>query len=97
MNFKLQPPARPCRRKPAPCSATWTGWRTGLADRLIANLDEVTRRRQEAAEGGAETGRLSRQIANRIAIAVSALQLGDMTRQRVEHVEAALQTRARTR
>jgi hypothetical protein len=65
---------------------------TGLAERLIANLDEVTRRRQESAEGGAETGRLSRQISNRIATAVSALQVGDMTRQRVEHVESALQT-----
>jgi hypothetical protein len=65
---------------------------TGLADRLYANLSKVTARRQESANGGAETGRLSRQITGRIATAVSALQVGDTTRQRVEHIEAALET-----
>lgn len=65
---------------------------TGLAGRLGTNLALVTQRRQEAANGGAETGRLSRQITGRIATAVSALQIGDMTRQRVEHIEASLTT-----
>ncbi|HEY4201645.1 MAG TPA: hypothetical protein VGM83_13915 [Devosiaceae bacterium] len=63
---------------------------TGLALRLRRNLDEVTRRRRESAAGSAETGRVSRQITGRIAAAVSALQVGDATRQRVEHVETGI-------
>lgn len=61
-----------------------------LAVSLRGHLDNVTQYRTRSAESGAETGRLSRQIANRIATAVSALQVGDTTRQRVEHVEAGL-------
>jgi hypothetical protein len=63
---------------------------TGLAERLSRNLAAVVQRRQQSANGSAETGRMSRDIANRIATAVSALQVGDATRQRVEHVEDGL-------
>lgn len=63
---------------------------TGLAGRLEGGLAEVTRRRRESATGSVETGRVSRQIANRIGAAVMALQVGDATRQRVEHIESAL-------
>jgi len=63
---------------------------SGLAARLDKTLAEVTRHREASAEGSAETGRVSRQIATRIASAVMALQVGDATRQRIEHIEAAL-------
>ena len=39
-----------------------------------------------------QTGRVSRQIVGRIASAVMALQVGDATRQRIEHVEAGIET-----
>lgn len=63
---------------------------SGLAASLTANLREVTARREVSASGSAETGRVSRQITQRIASAVMAMQIGDATRQRIEHVEAAL-------
>jgi hypothetical protein len=61
-----------------------------LARRLDVNLAEVTRRRQQSAENSVETSRMSRQISVRVAEAVMALQVGDATRQRLEHIEAAL-------
>ena len=63
---------------------------SGLAARLGTNLDEIVRRRTASAEGSAETGRVSRQITERIGSAVMAMQVGDSTRQRIEHVEMAL-------
>ncbi len=61
---------------------------------LAANLDETLEaldgQRQSAVESSAETGRVSRQIVGRIGSAVMALQVGDSTRQRLEHVEAGL-------
>jgi hypothetical protein len=63
---------------------------------LAANMDnalaEVARQRAISVESSAETGRVSRQIVGRIAGAVMALQVGDATRQRIEHVEAGLET-----
>jgi hypothetical protein len=67
---------------------------SGLTARLEAILSEVTRHREASAKGSAETGHVSRQIAGRIASAVMALQVGDATRQRIEHIEAALTTLA---
>ena len=67
---------------------------SGLAARLDTTLSAVTRHREASAEGSVETGRVSRQIATRIASAVMALQVGDATRQRIEHIEAALTTLA---
>jgi hypothetical protein len=67
---------------------------SGLATRLATNLAEVTSRRQASADGSAETGHVSRQIGQRIASAVMAMQVGDATRQRIEHIEAALVTLA---
>ena len=61
-----------------------------LASRIDDQFVKVTERRQAASTSSAETGRLSRQITARISAAVSALQVGDNMRQRVEHVEAAL-------
>jgi hypothetical protein len=61
-----------------------------LGSSLVATLDALGRQRATALESSAETGRVSRQIVGRIGSAVMALQVGDATRQRIEHVEAAL-------
>jgi hypothetical protein len=61
-----------------------------LAARLEQNLAALVNRRQLSADGSAETSRVAREIAARVASAVMAMQVGDATRQRLEHVEAAL-------
>ena len=62
--------------------------------KLAANMDDalaaVVRQRAVSVTGSAETGRVSRQIVGRIGNAVMALQVGDATRQRIEHVEAGI-------
>lgn len=61
-----------------------------LAERIAASLGDVTSQRQRSADGSSETVRISRDIGQRVMTAVMALQVGDSTRQRVEHIEAAL-------
>lgn len=61
-----------------------------LAQKLDETLEALDRQRQSAVESSAETGRVSRGIVGRIGSAVMALQVGDATRQRLEHVEAGL-------
>ena len=61
-----------------------------LADSLEHALLAVNEQRQRSLAGSAETSKVSRQIAAKIGGAVMALQVGDSTRQRMEHVEAAL-------
>jgi hypothetical protein len=61
-----------------------------LAADMETALAELARQRAISADGSAETGRVSRQIVMRIASAVMALQVGDATRQRIEHVETGL-------
>ena len=65
---------------------------------LAANLDqglaEVGERRRTSGGRSAETLRISQAIAARVASAVMALQVGDATRQRVQHGEEALTTLA---
>lgn len=61
-----------------------------LAQKLDETLEALDRQRLSAAQSSAETGRVSRQIVGRIGSAVIALQVGDATRQRLEHVEAGL-------
>ncbi|PXA99019.1 hypothetical protein DMC47_05405 [Nostoc sp. 3335mG] len=65
-----------------------------LARNLDETLEALDRQRHAAVESSAETGRVSRQIVGRIGSAVMALQVGDSTRQRLEHVEAGLDTLA---
>ncbi len=65
-----------------------------LGSSLAATLDALGQQRATALESSAETGRVSRQIVGRIGSAVMALQVGDATRQRIEHVETALSTLA---
>ncbi len=61
-----------------------------LARQMAKRLAEVTEQRLEAMRSSAATGEMSRAISARIATSVMALQVGDATRQRVEHVEQAL-------
>ncbi|HVX71414.1 MAG TPA: hypothetical protein VHB19_01305 [Devosia sp.] len=61
-----------------------------LAQRLEQNLGEIVARRKLSADGSAETGRVTHEIAGRVGSAVMAMQVGDSTRQRLEHIEAAL-------
>ena len=61
-----------------------------LAQRIASSLADVTSQRQRSADGSAATVQLSRAIGQRVMTAVMALQVGDATRQRVEHIEAAL-------
>lgn len=63
---------------------------SGLAQSLADTIEALDRHRINAAEGSAETGRVSRQIVGRIGSAVMSLQVGDATRQRLEHIEAGL-------
>ena len=61
-----------------------------LATELETDLAEVTEQRLTSVRSSAITGQMSRAIADKVATTVMALQVGDATRQRVEHVEAAL-------
>lgn len=67
-----------------------SGTLSELAQRIGTSLADVTGQRQRSADGSAETVRISRAIGQRVTTAVMALQVGDATRQRVEHIEAAL-------
>jgi hypothetical protein len=69
---------------------THSGTLSELAERIGASLADVTSQRQRSADGSSETVRISRAIGQRVMTAVMALQVGDATRQRVEHIEAAL-------
>ncbi len=63
---------------------------THLGSSLASTLEALGQQRATAVESSADTGRVSRQIVGRIGSAVMALQVGDATRQRIEHVEAGL-------
>ena len=63
-----------------------------LATGMDTALADLGRQRASSVESSAETGRVSRQIVTRIASAVMALQVGDATRQRIEHIEAGLES-----
>ena len=58
--------------------------------RLSLNLEEVTSRREKSAAASTETSRVTRDVGMRIGASVMAMQVGDSTRQRVEHVAIAL-------
>jgi len=61
-----------------------------LASGMDGALADLARQRAISVQGSAETGRVTRQVVSRIAGAVMALQVGDATRQRIEHVEAGI-------
>ena len=59
----------------------------GDLDRLLA---EVTAQRRQSADRSIETARISHEMATRVGSAVMSLQVGDSTRQRVQHCEESL-------
>jgi len=60
------------------------------ASRLSASLDDLTECRRRAAGSSVATSRLTRDIGARLGRTVMDMQVGDSTRQRIEHVAAAL-------
>jgi hypothetical protein len=60
------------------------------ASRLSGNLDDLAERRRRAAASSVATSALTRDIGARIGRTVMDMQVGDATRQRIEHVAAAL-------
>lgn len=65
-----------------------------ISGRLAANQDIVASHRTRAKTKAGEQRVLNGQIQMSVASAVGAMQIGDITRQRVEHVEQALQALA---
>ncbi|MFC7050091.1 hypothetical protein [Emcibacter nanhaiensis] len=63
-----------------------------ILTRLNSHLEVLEEQNARAATKSVEYAQLLRQITSRIGAAVSALQIGDTTRQRIEHVEQALAT-----
>lgn len=66
------------------------GTLAAIADRLATQLATTETHKLRAVSDAAESGRLAKQISSRIGDAVSALQIGDITRQRLEHIEDGL-------
>lgn len=59
------------------------------AERLSENLEQIVGRREKSAANSAETSRVTRDISVQIGTTVMAMQVGDATRQRIEHLVAA--------
>jgi hypothetical protein len=59
--------------------------------RLAGNLRSLTAQQQLASDAAAVAQRQSEEVRHHVAEQIAALQLGDITRQRVEHVQAAMQ------
>ena len=67
-----------------------------IAAEITESLEAIATRRATAAAGFREIGEVTREIGLRIGECVVGCQIGDTTRQRVEHVQAALETAADT-
>lgn len=63
---------------------------SAISTRLLEQLAVIEGHKQHALADVAQSGRVATQISGRIGQAVSSLQIGDITRQRLEHVEDAL-------
>jgi hypothetical protein len=61
-----------------------------ILGRLKEGVGSIAAHHARAASGASAVEERSRQVGQRIATAIMALQIGDITRQRVEHVEQAL-------
>ncbi len=59
------------------------------AVRLSGNLEQIVGKREQSAANSAETTRVTRDINGQIGTTVMAMQVGDATRQRIEHLVAA--------
>ena len=62
----------------------------GLTDRLQASLSSAVERRSQAEGANAEIRQLFGRIGEGVASIVMTLQIGDITRQRIEHIEEGL-------
>jgi len=76
--------------KRAALEATERRTTSGLRERLERSLRDMADYRQQAGAACEEIGQLFGRIAGSIASTVTALQIGDITRQRIEHIEGAL-------
>ncbi|MFX8453401.1 hypothetical protein ABTL48_20620, partial [Acinetobacter baumannii] len=61
-----------------------------IGQRLRQNLAAVAAHRRQAATAAMEIGRRSQAIAEGVGRTVVALQIGDITRQRLEHIDHAV-------
>jgi hypothetical protein len=60
-----------------------------IAQRLISNAEEIQVQRRNLSELAETVAGLARKIQNKVAHTLSAMQIGDITRQRVEHCQTA--------
>lgn len=63
-----------------------------IPQHLAANVAELERRAGLASDAASLVGERAQGVAGHVSSAIMALQLGDITRQRIEHVQAALGT-----
>ncbi len=61
-------------------------------ERLSDNLEQIVGKREKSAANSAETSRVTRDISVQIGTTVMAMQVGDSTRQRIEHLVTAFET-----
>lgn len=61
-----------------------------IPQRLAAGVTAIAAQRQKAAQAAAAVGTRSQHVQQRVGEAVIALQIGDITRQRLEHVDEAI-------
>ncbi|WP_439816758.1 hypothetical protein [Zavarzinia sp. CC-PAN008] len=61
-----------------------------ISGALAQNAAQVTERRRQAVDGAGAIGARARHLGDGVARAVMVLQIGDITRQRLEHVDTAL-------
>lgn len=67
-----------------------------VPDKLAVDAESISRHHARVADVTASVARIAREIQAKVAGALTALQIGDMTRQRIEHVQLGLQVTART-
>ncbi|WP_152096257.1 hypothetical protein [Rhizobium dioscoreae] len=60
-----------------------------IAQRLMSNAEEIQLQRRNLSELADSVAGLARKIQNKVAHTLSAMQIGDITRQRVEHCQTA--------
>ncbi|MEX6723844.1 hypothetical protein [Parapedomonas caeni] len=74
----------------AAVESRWQAVLTGMPARMTADLRQIEARRQGVQTAALEVGGLVRDLRQTVGAAVMALQVGDSSRQRLEHVVAAL-------
>jgi hypothetical protein len=61
-----------------------------VPDALVAKAAQVTEHQAKIGKIGADVGELARQVRKKVGSVLAALQIGDITRQRIEHVQHGL-------